>query len=221
MLKDVESVLDLAAEQMDEIESIYQETLAEQEVSGRLQALIKGVIEHNRSVLDYVANAVAEKHGPASAKVYWPYATTPEKFDNYFDKNLPGVRASRPELVTAWKTYQPYESGFEWIGYLIELAKGNKHRVLTPQTKTETVRMEVHGPGGSVSWDPSGVTFSAGVQIMGQPMNPVTQRTPNTVRMVYVDWRFADPDVSALATLRDIQTGMRPMLHELCRLANL
>ncbi|HEY5294246.1 MAG TPA: hypothetical protein VIJ70_02060 [Gaiellaceae bacterium] len=221
MIADVEALLDLADEQIAEVESIYEATLREHQVSPRLKALIKNVIENYRSALDFVANAAAERHGKTgSAKVYWPYAKIPAEFTKWFDKTMPGVRRNRPDLADAWERFQPYQPGFEWIAALVELANANKHRELTPQTRTETVRREVNGPGGSVSWGP-GVTFGSGVSIMGEPVDPRTQRTASTVETIYVDWVFDTPKASALNTLKTIQTGARPMLQELCSLADL
>ena len=74
MLKDVEAMLSLADEHIAEIAAMYERTLHEQEVPDRLKALIKGVIEQQRSSLDFVANAVAIKHGTAKDgdRIYWP-----------------------------------------------------------------------------------------------------------------------------------------------------
>lgn len=73
---------------------------------------------------------------------------------------------------------------------------------------------------GSVSWG-SGVTFGPGVSIMGEPVDPATQKTASTVVTIYIDWLFADPPVSALQTLETIQKGIRPMLEEVCIAAGL
>jgi hypothetical protein len=221
MLSDAEHVLDLADEHLSEIESMYQDSLREQEVPGRLQALVRTFIAENRSAMEYVANAVASKHGKAGRSVYWPNAKTADKFTEAFDKSFPDLKDERPEIAAAWEQVQSYQPGYEWIAVLMELARKNGHHELTPQTRMETVRREAHGAGGSVSWDPGGVTFGAGVEIMGQPVDPRTQRTAATQEVVYVDWLFRQPQVSALAALREIKAGMRPMLQEVCSVAGL
>jgi len=38
---------------------------------------------------------------------------------------------------------------------------------------------------------------------MGDPVDPVTQRTANTIDVTYVDWLFSELNVSVLATLRE------------------
>jgi hypothetical protein len=223
MLRDVEATLTLAAEQIAEIEAMYRDSLAKQEIPGRLQALIKGVIEHQRSALDFVANEVAITHGTAKDgdRIYWPYATTPTRFDEFFDKNLPGVRAKRPALVEAWRKYQPYTPGCEWIADLIELAKGNKHRRLAPQVRKTHRATKWQSPGGGAS-----ITLGEGASIqMGSGadirLGGVSIREIQPQQLVYVDWRFADIDKSALHTLVAIQAGIVPVLQDLCDLADL
>ena len=242
MLKDVEAMLDLAGEQLDEIESIYEETLHEQEVSGRLKALVKNVIENYRSSLDFTANAVTAAHGsPGKANVYWPYATDAAKFSHFFDKCMPDVRKKRPDLADAWEKCQPYQHGYEWLGVVLDLARSNKHHTLTPQVRTEQRRREA----GDVSWDPSGAAFGAGSLTLGpgggmmigpggqvtigpngvfinnERVEPFTQRTPSTRDVNYIDWLFDGLGVSALGVLKETQTKIVPMLHDLCSLAGL
>ena len=221
MLDDVKHVLDLSDEQVAEIESLYDESLKDQAVPGRLQALVRSVVAGNRSAMEFVANAVAAKHGKPGRSVYWPNAKTPQNFDAVFDKAFSGLRKARPEIAAKWEQVQSYQPGYEWIAVLMELARKNGHHELTAQTRTETVRREVHGAGGSVPWDPGAVTFGQGVSIMGQPVDPQTQRTVATQEVIYVDWLFTQPQVSALAALREIQAGMRPMLQEVCSVAGL
>ncbi len=91
MLPDAKAVLDLAAENLQQIHSIYEETLHDKEASPRLRALIKNVVENQRSALDYVAHAVTQKYGKSGTKTYWPYCEDPTKFVNSIDGNMPGV----------------------------------------------------------------------------------------------------------------------------------
>ncbi len=221
MLSDAEHVLDLADEHLAEIESMYEASLRDKEVPGRLQALVRSFIAENRSAMEYVANALAKKHGNAGRSVYWPNAKASGDFDAAFDKSFPGIRTGHPKIAKKWEQVQSYQPGYEWIGVLMELSRENGHHELTPQTRTETVRREVHGPGGSVAWDPGAMTFDSGVSIMGQPVDPRTQRTATTREVVYVDWLFRQPQVSALTALREIQAGMRPMLQDVCSAAGL
>jgi hypothetical protein len=222
LLGDVEAVLDLADERFLEIGALYQAALDAKSVPPRLQALIKGFLEHQRSALDYVAEAVNHAHGTKPGhKVYWPYAKLASEFTTRFDKNFPGVRSTRPDIATAWESFQPYNPGYAWIKHLMELTNENKHRALTPQVRTDTPRRE-HRTGKSVvSWDPRSVTFGPGVSIGGELVNVGTQTTASTRDLVYVDWLFSDPNASVIRVLTEIKSGVRPMLHELCSLSGL
>ena len=222
MLADAEHVLDLADEHLAEIESMYEASLRSKELPGRLQALVRSFIAENRSAMEYVANAVAKTHGKPGRSVYWPNAKPPSDFEDTFDRSFPGIRTGSPTIAQKWEQVQSYQPGYEWIAVLMELSRENGHHELTPQTRTETVRREVRGPGGGgVSWDPGAVAFGPGVSIMGQPVDPRTQRTINTQEIIYVDWLFRSPQVSALAALKEINVGMRPMLQDVCSAAGL
>jgi hypothetical protein len=222
MLNDVEATLGLAAEQLGEIEKIYNDTLAAQNIPPRLQALIKGVIEHQRSALDFTTHAIATGLGTArdGDRIYWPYARRPEDFVGYFDKNLPGLRAARPDIADAYQRYQPYTPGYEWIADLIELAKSNKHRQLTPQTRTENHATRFSGPLGGAIEIGRGASIQIGqgaaILIDGVPLQSIQPQ-----RIVYVAWLFADSGKNALGTLQGIQAGIEPLLHGLCNLAGL
>jgi hypothetical protein len=223
MLNDVEAMLALADEHISEIEAMYQATLTAQAVPPRLQAHVKGVIEQQRSALDFVAHEVAITHGTAREgdRIYWPYAKDSTQFDQFFDKNLPGVRQSQPAILDAWRKYQPYTRGYEWIADLVDLARGNKHRRLTPQTRTERRATRFQAPGGGAAMEigeGASVQIGRGAQVLigGVPIQHIQPQ-----RITYVGWAFADTGKPALATLKNIQKGIRPVLHDLCDLAGL
>ena len=189
----------------------------------RLLALIKGAIEQQRSALDFVANEVPISRGTAKDedRIYWPYARDRAKFDEFFDRNLPGVRTSLPAIVGAWERYQPYTPGFEWIADLIDLAKGNKHRRLTPQTRTEqrTTRWEAPGGGASITMgEGASMSMGPGADIL---LGGASIRDIPPIRTIHVDWLFADNGKSVLRTLKTIQAGIGPMLQDLCDIAGL
>ena len=205
---------------MARVGKLYGASLRAREPSEELQTTITEVVEHQRAALDYVATAIYEKFGKKGTKVYFPYAQNPAKFPDYFEKNLPKLAATQPGIFTAIERHQPYQPGHEWLGHLVTLTNESKHRDLTPQTKTENVRRSVTKGDASISWGP-GVTFGSGISIMGEPVDPTTQRTASTVETIYVDWLFADPPVPAFQMLETIQAGIRPMLEEICQSAGL
>jgi len=70
------------------------------------------------------------------------------------------------------------------------------------------------------------VRFGSGVSIGGVPVDPRTQRPishPSQVvtEIVYVDWRFTDPNVSVLPTLEKIAVLVRQAVEDVRREAQL
>lgn len=219
-MKNVNALLDAIDEEFAEIEQMYNASLRAKEVPDRLQTRIKSLIEHGRSVLDYLANGITETYGTPSDRTYYPYPQTEAEFPKRIDRDMAGVRAARPDVADAIKKYQAYST--PWIKHLNYLARENKHRILSPQERRVNVRREVRGPGGStVSWDPAYVTFGAGAWIMGQPVDVASQRTPATMEVTYVDWLFADLGLSALEVLREIKDQIRPMADDIRHVAGL
>ena len=96
----------------------------------------------------------------------------------------------------------------KWLNRFNKINNENKHSDLVEQVRTETKQVSVTNPaGGSVSWGP-GVTFGAGVQIMGVPIDPQTQLpVPNNIVkteiITWVDFKFNNVDVSALWLLKE------------------
>jgi hypothetical protein len=124
------------------------------------------------------------------------------------DKQIAGLRSGHPEISAAFERHQPYQENKAELDYLHKLARVEKHQDFTPQERTTTRRVEARGQGcGVVSWDPRAVSFGPGVSMHGVPVDPATQRpqpSPDAVvkETIYVDWRFVDPPVSVLPTLK-------------------
>lgn len=120
----------------------------------------------------------------------------------------------RPELLRRLDV-----PGFEWLRHLTLLTNENKHRRLTPQTRTEQRRTRVQGAGGGVVEWSEGVTFSGDVQVMGVPVDPATQKpiphpSQTVTETIYVDWLFEDPPLSALGTLERIQDALPSLVDD-------
>jgi len=54
---------------------------------------------------------------------------------------------------------------------------------------------------------------------MGEQVDPVTQRTPSTIDVIYVDWLFSDLNVSVLGTLREFATEVPKAINEIRQIA--
>jgi hypothetical protein len=199
---------------------LYSDTLRAKEVSGKLRTKIKNVLENQRSALEYLAARMTDAYGKRKGNIYYPLAQSEPEFDAAIDSTMPKVRDTRQDIADEIKKHQPYNT--PELKELSALTRENKHNRLTPQTKTESVRREVRGPtGGGVSWDPGSVEFGSGVVIMGEPVDPVTQRTASTREITYVDWRFEELNLSVLETLRGIQSVVREAITAIRQVAAL
>jgi hypothetical protein len=100
----------------------------------------------------------------------------------------------------------------------------NKHGDLVEQVRVDSPRVNVTlSGGGGVSWDPRAVRFGSGVFIGGVPVNPATQlpvphESQKVERVTWVDFRFRDPDVSALGLLKQSTAGVRKIANEIAKL---
>jgi len=189
-----QSVLDLAAEQLAEVERLHDETLATGVPSGRMQALIKNVVENQRSVLDYTAQAVADKYA-CKTNPYWPAAKNPADFQARMNKELPGIVATHPRIAAAFERHQPYQPSHSWLLHLFALTRENKHHRLTAQVGGDELRPGVVRPSGHS-------------RIVG-PM------------VVRVRWDFVDPSVPVLDTLRQVQAGVQIAAEDVSSAAGL
>jgi hypothetical protein len=227
---EIDALIDLAAEQVAAIRSLYKEALAEKTASHRLRAQIKNALENQRSALEYVAHAIVEHRGDPGSRCYYPIARQPSGFLGVFSRNMRGVTDTK--LRDAIEARQPYQPEYDWLGHLATLTNENKHQRLTPQTRTETRQVRVDlGGGGRVEYQPfeegkGGVSFGPGVFIGGVPVDPATQRpvpapTQTVTEMVYVDWLFEEPRVSALGMLERIQAALPSLIDEVLAAARL
>jgi hypothetical protein len=142
------------------------------------------------------------------------------------EKQIKGLAAKKPKIAAAFERHQPYQPEKAELGYLHALARVNKHRDFTPQTRTEHRRVEAEFAGGSVSWDPAAVSFGSGVFIGGVPVSPATQRpvphpTQTVKDTIYVDWRFRELQVSVLPTLEALARLVRDAVEDVRRQARL
>jgi len=92
---------------------------------------------------------------------------------------------------------------------------------LTPQKRIETRRIKVSRPeGGSVSWDPSSVRFGKGVNIMGAPIDPDTQRIIPTAGVteqveLWVSFVFENHRVNAFGFCKEACEKTRDLIKEM------
>jgi hypothetical protein len=212
--------------QVGKIEAEYNKSLHAQTIDPALRIDIKNAFENLRSVLDYLAVDIRERHCPkasSSDRFYFPILPDKNTFDNRVDQWFPGLRQSAPAVVSTLEAVQPFQAGQEWLGHFNRVNNENKHGDLVEQTRVETQQTRVTGQGGQVSWR-SGVTFGSGVSVMGVPIDPKTQLpiphpSIKVERITWVDFQFAGIGVSAIWLLKEalagigkIEATVRPLL---------
>ena len=181
----------------------YQDSLDAKQVSDVLRVRIKTILENLRSCFDYMAHDIFESKYPGANKpnrLYFPIRQSAIEFQKALAADFPDLIASAPLVYAALEAVQPYND--PWLGKFNKLNNHNKHENLVEQIRTEARQVTVARGGGSVSWGP-GVTFGAGVSVMGVPIDPHTQMlVPNTVVqtnvVTWVGFRFADIDEPVL-----------------------
>lgn len=202
--------------QVGKIEAEYNRSLHSQAIEPELRIDIKNACENLRSVLDYLAADIRERHCPTAApsdRFYFPILPDKKTFDNRLDQWFPGLRQSAPAVVSVLEAAQPFQAGQEWLGQFNRVNNENKHGELVEQARVESQQTRVTGQsGGQVSWGP-GVTFGSGVSVMGVPIDPRTQLpiphpSIKVERITWVDFQFAGLGVSALGLLKQARAGI-------------
>jgi len=212
----IQALFTKADAQIAQIEAEYNKSLHARVIDPALKIDIKNVCENLRSILDYLAADIRERHclaASASDRFYFPILPDEKAFDSRLDQWFPGLRQSTPVVASALESAQPFHSGQEWLGQFNLLNNENKHGDLVEQTRVETHQTRVTGQGGGqVSWG-SGVTFGGGVSIMGVPIDPRTQLpiphpSIKVERITWVDFQFAGIGASALGLLKQARAGI-------------
>jgi hypothetical protein len=206
------------------IEQEYNDSLHQQKVRTDLQVDIKNFCENLRSVLDYVAHDIRETYctgADPKMRFYFPILASRGEFEAQAKKWYPGLDARVPDLWNYLETVQPYHQDYVWIGIFNKINNENKHGNLVAQTHTETEQVRVSMPGGgSVTWTPQNVKFGPGVFIGGVPVDPGTQMpvphpSQKVERIIWVDFRFAGENVSALGLLKQALAGVRKIAKDM------
>lgn len=229
IMADIEAVQALAAEYLQEVEQLYEGALHAKSVPQRLRALIKNVLENERSSLEYLARAIADAYGTPSGNVYYPLAPSAAKFNGSIDSRMPGVRAARPDIAAEISLHQPYAHA--WLADLRDLTNENKHEQLTPQTRDETRWVDTNpgGPGiGFMPYQPGkgGVSFGGtviinGIEVDRNTLEPLGRGPKPYHETIYVDWLFTTTGRSVLQTLLAIDAGVARAIDAISKVAGL
>jgi hypothetical protein len=220
VIQDIYALVDEAERQLTKLRAEYEACLQLHEIRPRMRVLIKNILENERSALDHLARLLVDEYGKDSDVVYYPLAWEEATFGAVMDSKMPGVASALREVAEVIAKFQPYRIDCKWLANLCNLVNENKHERLSAQTRQQQHRREVHGTGGTVvSWDPGAVTFGGGpgteILINGEVVNPATQRTANTIDVVYVAWQFDELQQPVLAVLTEIQENLPVAVSEI------
>ena len=88
---------------------------------------VKTIMEHLRSCLEYSAQDINSKLSVPKSRFYFPYGDTPDSLDAAIQKNLPLLKAEKPEIFDEILKLHSFESGGEWLKNLCDLTNHAKH----------------------------------------------------------------------------------------------
>lgn len=230
MTPNIEVTMKTADKRLSELLNEYDSCLHNKAVSPEALQLTHDICGLLRSVLDRSARRYWEVHvSPAlsdvdrkAATIYFPVAKDLQSLDSILGRwRWKTVRDQHGAVYDYMLGQQAFSNQANaWLPIVDDLAVAGKHIDLSPQTKTEERRITVNGPGGQVSWNPSGVTFGHGVFINGAPVNPTTQRIVPTVGVTerietWVHFIVGEHNVNAAGLCKQACDGVRRIATEM------
>lgn len=221
-----------AEELLREISFLYNNSLSEKNISKLLPLKIKKFMDSIRSTLDYIAfhvfstycvkNFDQNKVESAEKKVYFPIRVSPEKFDSFIQTVFKGLKTEREDLVSLFKSYQPFPTSDPWLKNLNDLANTNKHRNLSPQKiiESRTISLETQD-GGKVIFEScyiqSGAISLDGVPLLMDNDSQLPLQNQNLNNLQVIKWTsiyFSDLNIEVMKTLLDILKNTTKVLNE-------
>jgi hypothetical protein len=205
------------AERLPTLRAGHDRCLADKAVEPGFQIEVKNFMENLRSALDYCAAGLFDKYGNAekpNPKVYFPYAEGGESRQTFREKTvqrcIPGLLASRPDIVKRLEDYQYFGNTGNWLALLAKLTNENKHNRLTPQVEKQYTAVEITAtipPGKTIEIDLRKIPLGGG------PDSPL--------RAVAGSWaglEFATTRVVVMPLLEGAVPNVRRVVEELASL---
>lgn len=208
------SMIQRAETLLAELERVYTRDLKAHEVSAEALNITHEVIEKCSNLLDQAMTLAFDiqikpklitlpKRGG-----YFPAANDEQSYRSTLGKwNAANLDVLVPDLDQKLRSLQPFSNVSNTIFARIKVLASKKHTGLAPQVRKEQRRVNVTRQGqGKVSWGP-GVTFGAGVSVMGVPVDPRTQLPIPTAGMdvaveTWVSFHFKEGGEDALIFCR-------------------
>jgi len=225
---EIEALLNRADLSLVKISKEYDMSLKSKNLSLDLLIDIKEYFSTLRSILDYLAHDIVHKFCPSANpknNLYFPITQHQNSFIIEINKSFPELEQKNRNVYEILENMQVFKSQNNlWLSYFNKLNNENKHQRLVPQTRIETKQVTVTGQnGGSVSYG-SDVKFGNGVNIMGVPIDPITQlpinnNTVKTEITTWVDFQFEEINISAIwltkESLKRIKGAFNSLSNEL------
>jgi len=237
---DAKKLVRYAKNKFDEIRASYDRSLHKQTIESELLIEIKNLMENLRSALDFTARGLFDKYGispKSNIKIYFPYATEGQsKSDfqkqNRIEKCIPGLTASRPDIVAEIESYQYFsDPSNRWLPRFMDLNNKNKHQQLTPQIRKETKQLKITSGGTSISLGQgASISMGPGSQIrMGKMIIPGGQKfdvnnPPATLGdgikevITWVSFHFSSNDQPVIPFLKQCINGVENIVEKLSKL---
>jgi len=234
---DAKSLLQHAQGKLPEIRAEYETSLSKQNIGASLLVDIKNIMENLRSALDFSAHGLFELYGASNRnnpKIYFPYASLSQNLSEFRQNNrievcIPGISASRPDIVLKLESYQHFSStNNKWLPLFMELNNENKHQQLTPQVKRERKQLNITSGGAGISLGQgAGISLGQGASIQiggmtipgGQTIstdNPAKTIGPGQQTIItWVSFHFASNNEPVVPFLENALSGVRNIVNEL------
>lgn len=112
-------------ELLEDVKETYQTISSYKKIS---RPKVKSILEHLRSCLEYAAQDVNAKLSTPKARFYFPYGETLTKLEESAQKNLPLLRAERPEIFDEIKKLHNFDNNNSWLKIFCDLTNYTKHK---------------------------------------------------------------------------------------------
>jgi hypothetical protein len=236
-VKRAESIESLLKRTRDELKNIAQayracadspDTLVD--VPDSLKIDIHDFLAHNRAILDYLAQEIANLCSPRPERPYFPIASrekTVSEFQDDLNRWFPGLHITAPELFDYLIDIQHFRDS-PWLLELKEIVNFNKHNDLSSQRRGEFVSLIVHFRGVVLRVGELGlksITIEPGAVLQLRATNGEVRaiRGPQVIDINTTHLADADPGIM-IERIRWIDFKMDPSEHSavgLLRIINL
>lgn len=243
--KSINALFTQIEEEFPPLEAEYNKCISNVNITGSLQIRIYDFLNHNRSILDYIAkeiDAYCLQKKSKGRRVYFPIAKKTETktaFESNLQNSFPGLRDSEPDIYKYLIDIQHF-NGNDWLPEFSYLVNENKHNELSPQTTAEcgcvvpslegyTYNIAVGDrgfksisvkEGGTICFQlPDGQKkYIRGPQEITKNTTRLDHADPGIVleQVKWTDLKFVDiPNTSAIVVLRTIKQSVNRIYTDL------